>query len=105
VPLDVVVTSLGYELVARASKARSYKACVIAWILHQAVLPSSDVAQMSPALWKQFAAGLKQHGLLRAHSTPPSAETIARTIAELRKLEQVIPVCGTARIPRLPEAA
>lgn len=96
----VVVTNLGYELVARASKAR-----VLARILHGAGIPSSDVAQMSPALWKQFAAGLKATGILGARSTPPSQQTIARTIAELRKLEQLIPTCGASRISRLPEAA
>jgi hypothetical protein len=96
----VVVTSLGYQLIARAAKART-----MARFLHQGGLPSTDAERMTPGMWKQFHAGLKQHRILGAHSTEPSCETVARAIAELRKLEQLIPVCGAARIRRLPEAA
>jgi hypothetical protein len=96
----VVVTSLGYRLIARAAKART-----MARFLHQGGLPSTDAERMTPSMWKRFHAGLKQHGILGAHRTDPSCETVARTIAELRKLEQFIPVCGAARIHHLPEAA
>jgi hypothetical protein len=96
----VVVTTLAYELIARAAKART-----MARFLHQGGLPSSDAERMTPGMWKQFHAGLKQHRILGAHSTESSCETVARAIAELRKLEQIIPVCGAARIRRLPEAA
>jgi len=96
----VVVTSLGYQLIARAAKART-----IARFLHQGGLPSSDAERMTPSMWHAFHAGLKRRGILGTHSTEPSQETVARTIAELRKLERLIPVCGAARIHRLPEAA
>jgi hypothetical protein len=96
----VVVTSLGYQLVARAAKART-----MARVLHEGGLPASDADRMTPAMWRQFHAGLKQHGILGAHSTPPSGETIARALDELRRLERLIPVCGAARIHRMPEAA
>ncbi len=95
-----MVTSLGYQLVARAAKART-----MANFLHQGGLPSSDAERMTPSMWRAFCGGLRQHGVLGKYSTPPSGETIARTLDELRKLEQLIPVCGAARIHRLPEAA
>ena len=96
----VVLTSLAYSMVARVAKART-----MANTLHQAGLPSTDAERMTPSMWKQFHAGLKQHGILGTHSTEPSSETVARTLAELRKLEQLIPECGSARASRLPEAA
>ena len=96
----VVLTSLAYSMVARVAKART-----MANTLHQAGLPSTDAERMTPGMWKQFHASLRAKGLLGPHSTPPSQETIARTIAELRKLEQLIPECGAARASRLPEAA
>jgi len=96
----VVVTSLGYQMIARAAKART-----VARFLHQGGLPSTDAERMTPVMWNHFHASLRAKGLLGPHSTPPSQETIARTIAELRKLEQLIPECGAARIRRVPEAA
>ena len=96
----VVLTSLAYSMVARVAKART-----LAHVLHQGGLPSSEVDRMTPCMWKQFHAGLRAKGLLGPHSTPPSQETIARAIAELRKLERLIPECGAARASRLPEAA
>jgi hypothetical protein len=99
-PQPVVVTPLAYELLARASKAR-----LLANRLHQAGLPSSDAERMTPSMWRAFHAGLRANGLLGACGTEPSSETIARTLDELRKLEHLIPVCGTAPASRLPEAA
>jgi hypothetical protein len=46
----------------------------------------------------------KVRAMLRGESEP-SATPAARTITELRKLEQLIPTCGAARFHRLPEAA
>ena len=60
---------------------------------------------MTPEMWRQLAAGLRVNGLLGPLSSAPSVETITRTLAELRKLEQLIPTCGAVRISRLPEAA
>ena len=97
---EVVVTSLAYQMIARADTART-----MARFLHQGGLPSADAERMTPSMWKQFHAGLKRHGILGARSTEPSSETVARTIAELRTLEQLIPICGAARIQRAPEAA
>jgi hypothetical protein len=88
----VVVTPLAYELLARASKAR-----LLANRLHQAGLPSSDAKRMTPSTWRAFYGGLRQHGILGKFSTPPSGETIERTLDELRRME--------ARVSHLPEAA
>jgi hypothetical protein len=96
----VVLAPLAYELVARASKAR-----LLARTLHRGGLLASDAALMSPSMWRAFCGSLRQHGVLGKYSTTPSQETIARTLDELRKLEQLIPVCGAVRISRLPEAA
>ncbi|MBZ5677119.1 MAG: hypothetical protein LAP61_22980 [Acidobacteriia bacterium] len=96
----VVVTTLAYELISRAAKART-----MANFLHQGGLAASDAERMSPSMWRAFCGSLRQHGVLGKYSTTPSQATIARTIAELRKLEQLIPVCGAVRISHLPEAA
>jgi hypothetical protein len=99
-----VVTPLGYEMVARAEKART-----LARIFVEDAISSSDVEQIAPAQWKPLHGFLKRAGLLRPHSTVPSAETIERTIAEMRKaemrkLERRTPG-GAVRIPRGPEVA
>jgi hypothetical protein len=77
-----VVTSLGYEMVARAEKARAMARTFIA-----AGIRSSDVAEIAPAQWQQVHGYLRGAGVLRPHATVPSAATVERTIAEMRKLE------------------
>jgi hypothetical protein len=99
-PPAVVLAPLAYQMTARAAKART-----MARFLHSGGLPSTDADRMTLSMWRAFCEGLRQQGILGKFSTPPSQETIARTIAELRKLEALIPVCGAARIRRLPEAA
>jgi hypothetical protein len=97
---QTVVTSLAYQMVARAEKAR-----VMACLLHQAGLSAIDVERMTSSMWRAFHGGLRAAGILGKSSTEPSADTIARTLAELRKLERIIPVVGAALVSRRSEAA
>jgi hypothetical protein len=83
---QAVVTSLGYEMLARADKART-----MAKILVQGGVSSTCAARMTADDWGSFHAGLKAKGVLGPFSTNPSAETIAATLLEMRKLEPSAP--------------
>ena len=98
-PAAVVVETLGYQLIARAAKAGT-----MASFLHQGGLPSSDAELMTPEC------GGNSQGLEGQRASWPAQLCAERrddhaTLAELRKLEQLIPTCGAVRISRLPEAA
>ena len=78
----VVITALGFQMVARAEKARK-----MARELFEAGIPVSDVARMTSTDWARLQRGLSAAGVLGRYSTPPSAETIERTLTELKALE------------------
>jgi hypothetical protein len=90
----VKVTSLGYEMTARREKAEK-----IARVLHAAGFSPAEAEQLTVAQWRVFAGSLKAKGVLAEYSTPLSAETIERTIVELRKL------ASAAAVRRILEAA
>jgi hypothetical protein len=94
-PQAVVLERIAYSMVARVAKART-----MARILHQGGLRSTDAECMTSSMWRAFAAGLRVKGILGKYSTtPPSADTIQRTIVELQKLG------STAAMRRVLEAA
>jgi hypothetical protein len=80
--VKIVITSLGFQMVARAEKARR-----MARALFQAHIPASDAARMTSAHCTQLQTGLSRAGVLGRYSNSPSAATIERTIGELQTLE------------------
>jgi hypothetical protein len=82
------VSALGYEMLARAAKAR-----IMAKLLTGGGVSAASAATMTSADWQCFHSGLVSKGILGPHSTTPSAETIERTLAEMRAMESSARAC------------